>query len=123
METMLQDKLIPLDELQLLPTEERRAYLAKLAQAYTDKDLAEAWGVSVQQVRLLRRELGIRKGARGKLSNGARLYPDKAPKKRFNYEVKGFGTAEDFTKDIAEIQNLLSAIQETEIEYEITVRT
>ena len=123
MDTIVQSELIELEELQALPAEQRRAYLARLAESYTDKDLAQAWGVGVQQVRMLRRELGIRKGARGKLSNGTALHAEKLAKKRFNYEVKGVGTAEDFTKDIEEIQNLLAAIQENEIQYEITVRS
>lgn len=135
-----QSQAIPsLEYILSLPVYEQKAQLTALAQKYTDNELAEAWGTSLSRVRVLRRELGIRKGARGALlgPNGHQRggFPGRSPysgqraglagdtnEKRFHYEVKGVGTADEFAKEIEEIQNLLAAMREKDIQYDITIR-
>lgn len=120
-----------LEDILALPVYEQRAQLMELAEKYTDSELAEAWGTSLSRVRVLRREMGIRKGARGALMgvNGGRrdafgreFSGDQPNEKHFHYEVKGIGTADEFAKEIEEIQNLLAAMREKDIQYDITIR-
>lgn len=136
-----QTQSIPrLEDILALPPYEQKAQLMALAEIYTDSELAEAWNTSLSRVRVLRRELGIRKGARGALlgSNGNQrpgyggkssfaghrdgLAGEPIHEKHFHYEVKGTGTADEFAKEIEEIQNLLAAMREKDIQYDITIR-
>jgi len=80
------DKYKELLEMKNTDPEKAQEEMRKLAIEYTDKDLANLWGVSPNKVGFLRRELGISKNSAGDIQA---IYPPGSydSKKGFKREV------------------------------------
>lgn len=142
-----------LETLKNLPFKQQRARMLAWSQQYTDKALAAKLGTSVHQIRFLRKQLGIRKGARGQLLsegngvNGAgtagrdsassaravrrlRLSRDQdgfrdeaREEEALTFRTTGSLPALDFVRKVEEVTQLVQGLGEKPVHYVIHVET
>src|SRR5690606_10864852 len=130
-----------LDTVTSQPEAEQHQQWLVLAQAYTDAQLAQAWGISAHRVRRMRKGLGIRKGGRGKLDAGrATAHPETTsphepdaaatiathqaadPPMQLQYAIRGSMDGQSFASELATLQDLVSRTPSGVVSFEIVIK-